>query len=534
MLGPILIPQEAIAFFSRKLKRRRLRLGSHQLFLLASLACLLLWLSPMPALSLVSGYGTTELSTGHGNERLIFHAQGLHWFFYHTSGNQFLYQVSRDGIHWSEPVLVWNNAPPGSVSLTRDRDGLYVHCVRATNDGVIYRLGRLNSNGLIEWGSDQWVWTGGRAFPNVQGWGSPDIKLDPDGNPWISWGVFSGPWAGHAFVSKGILKNGQWTNAPGFPYNWWASGVSSGIFFQPESGSGGWPSGLFRTALVPLTSGKIYLLISARDWFYAIQRSFAKLTFIEGYLWDGSAWSGPELIGPETTELPPDFPSEFTSRTWGKTPELWYYWTKVWDKEHGTGRFSAVGIGDEVHLIYAKSGKIWYAKRGPSGWSDPRPIGRDYEAVESRGEMAISIGPPGELWLFYRADDGELALFKYYLGSGNLMRSADRLGKGEMCNPSSYYEPYDGIIGIAYLEYVWDMGFFLQYKHWEVGQATASASFTAESPPLAASIPSSSMTTAVISKSPSTVAPRTLDGNAFLAGAVIFGLAAILAWKRLR
>jgi hypothetical protein len=182
-----------------------------------------------------------------------FYAEGLYWVFYENGSYEF-YSTSPDGINWQQPVL----ADSASGIVNCDYYDVYyngagtVYNVISPNQSpyILYKIGTLNANGIITWGTETQMTT------SIAGGGAA-VSVDSNGYPWI-------------IDADGIIKdaynNGSWAIANGFPY-------------PISNGASTW--GTFSTRMCPLTNGKMAVYCDVNS-----PTTYGWMT-----VWTGTTWT---------------------------------------------------------------------------------------------------------------------------------------------------------------------------------------------------------------------------------------------------
>jgi len=274
-------------------------------------------------------------------QRKTFYGAGRYWAFYSNNVNM-VYKSSTDGKTWSSETVVRSCDKGYEFSIWWD--GTYVHYAWAASDygekniPLYYRRGTPSSDGTITWyGTSEQI--AQPADPNVL-YSHPNVSVDSNGCPWIAYRRGTGSRVGSNFLSDNIdndpyvvkssTNDGTWSTASGFP-----------IYLpQGYTGYSGWGIGF----PVPLTNGKVYTIFTVE--------SNSLTWYLKGRLWDDSSMGLCENI---------------TSLGFVITVS-----------PNQGGYFSAVAIGDNVHVCYLKGPSdsatwwdhmVYRIRTYGSGWS---------------------------------------------------------------------------------------------------------------------------------------------------------------------
>lgn len=258
------------------------------------------------------GAGAYADSTRTPNSRKMFKAAGRWWvFFINAAATAVVYSTSTDGETWSSPTVARATAADGRIFSVWQSDAADFQYATVVGSYLYYRKGLCNSDGSITWyAAEQLV-----ASPTPPGNVLQDavsICCDSNGYPWITWSwYYLTTLTGVLKVSKSSTKNGIWTTDTGFPYT-----------FETRN------TGVFKpSTVVPLDSGNMCVV-----WRYN--------TTLHAMLYSSGSWSSREDIA---TGL----------ATTGK----WRY-------------FSVISIGNDVHVVFLKSGDPYYLRRQlAAGWN---------------------------------------------------------------------------------------------------------------------------------------------------------------------
>ena len=256
------------------------------------------------------------------HERLTCYVNDTYWIFYTNSAEKY-YAYSSDGINWNTGnSLRSGSGGLGGADFSIAIDGDRMHYVLMYGDHYPaphypkYRMGTLCSNGGISWFEDEQ----NISEIYVDG-GDPVITVDSNGYPWVGFsnGTSSSSETLYSIIIKSSTKNGIWTTDTGFPYT-----------VHTDD---------FSPILVPLTDGKVYAI--SMEYKY----SSTSESDIYGRLWNGTGWESEELIA-----------DDYSSYFYGKC--------------------SAVGIGDEVHLLYQQYNrdKIIYMYNDSTSWQSAETL----------------------------------------------------------------------------------------------------------------------------------------------------------------
>ncbi|MEM2567833.1 MAG: hypothetical protein QXH20_05090 [Candidatus Bathyarchaeia archaeon] len=235
---------------------------------------------------------SAESLIGYAFQSKAFYANGRYWIFYDSLKFESTTMLDR----WTDPpttITTFSSANKFSVVF----DGAYVHYVRinaSATPTAYYRRGVPNADGTITWDPEQLV--GVLDYPS--------IAVDSNGYVWIGGINNSKP-----VVLKNLYNNGTWQKA-----------FTSYLSTTTNS--------YWRVAFAPLTSGKMYVVYTARN------------IKVYGRLYD-QGWGSQEEI------------SQYN---------IIYEYT-----------FSVKSYGDTVHLAYTSTSPyhIYYDKRTYSqGWME--------------------------------------------------------------------------------------------------------------------------------------------------------------------
>ena len=266
--------------------------------------------------SLVSTTGTGNgWAINYPKQRKVFCMEGLLWVFY-SDGADAVFRTSADGVNWSNPTTFGTGGHFGH-RFSGGFDGSnfhYVLCTAAIGADVLYRRGKPNHDGTIAWSTGEQTVYDTPADKNVM---YPKIMVDSEGCPWISFMqlIYQVPNTPpyDAIIIKASGNDGNWTQAPGFPF---ALVAQKSVAGYPD------PVG------VPLTAGKTF-------WFYNTNANGKDIYAARA--WNGHAWEAEEMV------VDPGSPYSF---------------------------FNMVAEGDDVHVVHG-AGTVKYQKRTwGSGWSD--------------------------------------------------------------------------------------------------------------------------------------------------------------------
>lgn len=247
-------------------------------------------------------------SVNYPKQRKMFFIHKKLWVFY-SDGSNAVYRTSDDGKTWSQPTLVKVNGHYGHrTGFSFDGTYLhYAHNAAAAGESVVYRRGKPNSSGKIQWSAEQTVATVSTQH-NVM---YPKVIVDDKGYPWISYvlckgGPHNAPY--DAIVIKSSKNDGTWATAQNFPHILVANNPDS---YPDVTGT-------------PMLQGKTYWMVNQK-----------KGEPYRGKLWNGSSWEKEENV----------------SLGGG-----------------AYGLFNLIAEGDTVHAVYLTRG-AQYRKRDPkTGW----------------------------------------------------------------------------------------------------------------------------------------------------------------------
>lgn len=281
----------------------------------------------------IIGTTTAALPFRFTYQKKGFYAADRWWVFYGTTIAY--YTSSADGDTWLAGTSIGSVENAGGFSVWWD--GTYVHYTRSDADASdnFYRMGTPISDGSITWAAaEQTVFSGAAHYCHY-----PTVTVDSDGYPWILYNSLDGGLAnGKPKIHKSTTKDGTWTEdaGNGFPYNPCARDTEH--------------YGL----VVPMLSGKMMAVYKGDplngDPIYT-------------RLWTGSAWQGEN-----------------------STFSLVY-----------NELFSAIAVGDTVHIIARDNTQINATQWTGSSWSAE-------SLVSSHGDLAtpcVGKDSDGNLYVFF-------------------------------------------------------------------------------------------------------------------------------------
>jgi len=181
-----------------------------------------------------------------------FYGQNKYWQFF-SNGTYLKFATSSDvGLTWSGTTTVTTTYAINEVDyFSIVFDGTYCHYVTTNHqwsNSIYYRRGLPNADGTITWDTERTVATCDASCRT----NDPDIIVDSNGYPWISYGYesYSAPtYSTTVYVRKSSTKDGTWTNE-------FTQAINATAFTSTYTPSG-WGT------LVALTSGKVYAFAGA-------------------------------------------------------------------------------------------------------------------------------------------------------------------------------------------------------------------------------------------------------------------------------
>lgn len=259
--------------------------------------------------------------TEHPYQRKLFYALGRYWVFFRDTG-YWKYCHSSDGVSWSDKINIVDLGA-GAQSLSLVLDGNYIHYARiytSTFYNLYYRRGELHGDGSITWGAEQLV----RQEPNVTDFELKNvtITIDSNGYPWIGYlsdSDVAGAWRAIRVV-KSSEKDGTWATETDWKLD--QSVVYGAV------------------VIVPLTAGKMYAVYYRHD-----TSPPPSVDEFYGKLYDGT-WGDAELITEKGAEA--------------------VDWC-----------FSAVAVGDDIHLVHAEpvgEDLAHYKRTYGAGWGSKNVV----------------------------------------------------------------------------------------------------------------------------------------------------------------
>jgi len=249
-------------------------------------------------------------ATAFGFQRKCFYAKGRYWaFFYRCPGGTswvISYFTSTDGSTWSEGAQspISTSCDEGS-RFSLFFDGTYVHyALRASSNYVLrYRRGTPRTDGGIDWSAAQQTAYTANSTSTIY---RPCIAVDSSGYAWIGFQLNDGT-IGVPYIIKSGNNDGTWGTGTNTKL------LSVGLV---EGTNGG-----YSVAAIPLTGGKMLAIYTANSQYVMTKR------------WTGSSWGS--QVNETTSKALRGF------------------------------AFSATNEGDDVHLVFTKSGtprSIVYSK----------------------------------------------------------------------------------------------------------------------------------------------------------------------------
>lgn len=341
------------------------------------------------------GTSTTNMATSYPCQRKSFYAAGRFWVFY-GNGTYMVYCTSTDGATWSSATTV----KTGGAGFYFDVyfDGTYVHYAFADGGAghdLIYRRGTPNSDGTITWSAEQIAYDA-VYVKNVQQeyLNYPSVTTDSNGYPFISFTYYESVNAVRlTYITKSSTNDGTWATASGFPME--LSNVYTYI-----------------SAVVRMTSGKVYAV-----WDTSIS------TLSQGPL-KGKLWDGTSLGSEETVSI-------------GNVQTLGY--------------FSALAIGDVVHVFYLNSYyNLRWCKRDDT-WTDSA-----LTAATTSTTAPVVSADGNNLYMFYAGyPTANHIYYRKYDGSnwGTAVDLIDESTEVLTGNDklTCYYNKYGNYIGLVYM-----------------------------------------------------------------------------------
>jgi hypothetical protein len=328
-------------------------------------------------------------------QRRAVYASGLYWMFYANGVSPYTVYRTCD----TEALDVWSNST--QVTYASDPAGADF-CVWLEGTNTIhyvfayapyasyYCKGTLNINGTITWATTEQV------VDSQVGHSDPVICVDSAGYPWIAYLNTSLTTTDYPYITKSSLNNGTWQTASGFPYL---------IKNSPD----------WNAIVVPLTNQMVYVvygkLIGTADKLY-------------GKLWNGTAWGSEETVS--TSSMSTAY----------------------------MGRFSAIAIGNDVHVVFQKDGTnaaIYVKRTWGVGWSGETTIESSY--VEATTSPVLSYDDYNNTYYFW-AYNNRIYYKRCVFGVWDSGRTewineasegltrADKIG--------CFYKAYGGKIGLYY------------------------------------------------------------------------------------
>lgn len=335
---------------------------------------------------------TTQYALRYHYQRKTFYANGRHWVFW-SDGTDGKYSTSTDGSSWETPATFCSGISDG-IRFAIWFDGTYGYYVRANNtqnDGLHFRRFTPESDGSITWSAVE------QDIPESTGYFFfPSICADSNGKVWIAYRYSSDASNFYPYVTMSGNSDGTWGTTPGgFPYQ------------LSITADGGW-----RISVVPLTSGKIFVLYGESGGDTLKVKS-----------WDGSSWNAEQTT-----------PSNINK----------------------SYRCQGVAVGDDVWLTYLKDTTydVLVAKYTYSTNS----IGSETTLLSSSDtrEHAPAIAKDAtDIYVFYGRLDTDHIYYRKWNGSSWesevdwINESTDELTGLE--NVNCFYESGGNAIGIIYL-----------------------------------------------------------------------------------
>ncbi len=294
-------------------------------------------------------------ATGYPSARKLVRDDGgmLHWVW--QSGNQVLYTVSADGVTWESPMVVFAaNAETGQTALAADSDYLYL--------AFTSKEGSANPR----------TWFTRKALAGGAEWSEPVVLLGgaySTAHPTLYYDATTGR------LHLVVASNGDG------PSVYYTSSADGGQTWAPLRQVSAVSAGSQRTRYVALHAkgSRLFLAVRATEpAFFGLMTAYRVLAL---HSTDGG-------------------------ETWSAPVELSSY-TAYGIAEAG---FSLAGVGEQLYLTYAQSGKIYF-RRSDDGisWSEPTELGKG-------AWPSITQADDGQGWVAWE-ENGSLWL-RRYVGGG--------------------------------------------------------------------------------------------------------------------